>query len=111
MALLPRGGAESLPYEVLCNNPVALSIQMYGGLPPSAPTPWVRPEDHNTGECRSEDGADGLHLAPVDDARDLNPSPDANWGLHLADVNIALGDLVELVRVQTRAYVRAQRRG
>jgi hypothetical protein len=128
----PFGFPSGPGYEVLCNNPAALGggaapletlvrtepypgvigallIQMYGGLPPSAPTPWVRPEDHYTGECRSEDGADWLHLSPIGEARDLNPSPDANWGLHLADVNIALGDLVELVRVQKRAYVRSRR--
>jgi hypothetical protein len=121
-------------YEVLCNNPAALAggvaplqtlvrsepypgvigallVLMYGGPPPSAPTPWLRPQDHYTGECREEDGADFLYLAPIGDARTLNPSPDRSWGLHLADVNIALGDLVELVRVQKRAYVRAQRRG
>ena len=26
------------------------------------------------------------------------------WGLHVADVNIALGDLVDLVAAQGRAY-------
>lgn len=121
-------------YEVLCNNPAALRggpaqlhtlvrtepypgfigallVVMYGGPPPSAPTPWLRPQDYYTGECRSEGDADWLHLSPVGDARDLNPSPDEGWGLHLADVNIALGDLVELVRVQKRAYVRKRRDG
>jgi hypothetical protein len=30
----------------------------------------------------------------------LNPSPDATWGLHLVDANIALGDLVDIVHHQ-----------
>jgi hypothetical protein len=130
----PFGFPSGPGYEVLCNNPAALAggpaqlqnlvrsepypgvigallVIMYGGPPPSAPTPWLQPRDRYIGECRSEDGADWLHLSPVGDAQDLNPSPDRNWGLHLADVNIALGDLVELVRLQKRAYVRAQRRG
>jgi hypothetical protein len=34
------------------------------------------------------------------------PSPDANWGLHLADVNLALGDLVSLVLRQSAASIR-----
>jgi hypothetical protein len=129
----PFGFPSGPGYEVLCNNPAALEggpaglhtllrsgpypgvigaliAYMFGGVPPSAPTPWLRPQDHYTGECREEDGADFLFLSPVGDARKLNPSPDRNWGLHLADVNIALGDLVELVRVQKRAYVREQRR-
>jgi hypothetical protein len=33
-------------------------------------------------------------------------SPDPTWGLHLMDANIALGNLVELVRVQGAAYAR-----
>jgi Ca2+-binding RTX toxin-like protein len=41
-------------------------------------------------------------LNPIDGARTLNPSPDDTWGLHLVDVNIALGNLVELAGAQTR---------
>jgi hypothetical protein len=29
--------------------------------------------------------------------------PDATWGLHVADANIALGDLVSLMRAEIRA--------
>ncbi|HEX6116113.1 MAG TPA: DUF3089 domain-containing protein [Solirubrobacterales bacterium] len=119
-------------YEVLCTNPAALSggrapletivrtepypgiigaliVVMYGGPPPSAETPWVVPADHYTGECVSEDGANFLSVEPVGSARTLNPSPDPSWGLHLADVNIALGQLVETVHRQKRAYMRAAR--
>jgi hypothetical protein len=34
----------------------------------------------------------------------LTATPDAGWGFHLADANIALGELVNLVRRQIRAY-------
>jgi hypothetical protein len=34
------------------------------------------------------------------------PSPDARWGLHLADANIALGTLGDLVRRQIALYER-----
>jgi hypothetical protein len=40
----------------------------------------------------------------------LQPSPDATWGLHLVDANIALGDLVDLVAAQARRW-HALRRG
>jgi hypothetical protein len=116
-------------YEVLCTNPAALGggraplttlvrtepypgvigallVVMYGGPPPDAPTPWLVPQDHYTGACAEEDGANFLSIEPVADARTLHPSPDATWGLHLADVNIALGELVEIVHRQKRAYVR-----
>ena len=119
-------------YEVLCTNPAALAggrtplesiartepypgiigaliALMYNGAPPSAETPWVVPADHYTGECVEADGANFLSIQPVGSARTLTPSPEPSWGLHLADVNIALGDLVEVVRRQKRAYVRGQR--
>jgi hypothetical protein len=34
----------------------------------------------------------------------FTPSPDATWGLHLADANIALGQLADLVRRHIRNY-------
>jgi len=132
-----RSGSFGLPYgdryEVLCNNPAALRggsaplstyvrtepfpgllgaglAFMYGGTRPSAPTPWVQPQDHYAGECVSADGADVLMISGLGIARRLNPSPDANWGLHLADGNIALGNLVDLVRSQAKAFVKEQRR-
>jgi GH25 family lysozyme M1 (1,4-beta-N-acetylmuramidase) len=125
---LPTGDG----YEVLCTNPAALRggvapletivrtepypgvigaliLYMYGGTPPSADTPWVVPADRYTGECVEEAGANFLSIQSIGSAQRLNPSPDPSWGLHLADVNIALGDLVEVVHRQKRAYFRAQR--
>ena len=125
---LPSGAG----YEVLCTNPAALGggsaplstylrtepypgilgaliVLQFGGPPPSADTPWIQPQDHYTGECAEEEGANFLRISPVGSARTLNPSPDDSWGLHLADVNIALGDLVELVRTQKRAYLKERK--
>jgi Protein of unknown function (DUF3089) len=116
-------------YEVLCTNPASLAangqtpvttyvrsepfpgaigaglILMYGGPPPTAPTPWLQPADRYTGRCASEDGANFLMIEPIGSARTLNPSPDATWGLHLADVNIALGELVNTVASQGKAWL------
>lgn len=86
----------------------ALFVIMFGGPPPSAPTPWLVPADRYSGECVSEAGADYLRVAPIGDSRDLNPSPDPSWGLHLLDVNLALGDLVKLAGHQARAYLRSR---
>jgi hypothetical protein len=120
-------------YEVVCANPAALRggtaplatyqrsepfpgvigvllVQMYGGPPPSAPTPWVQPQDHYTGRCVNENDATVLMIEPIGSARKLNPSPDASWGLHLADVNIALGNLVDVVGSQERAYLKRAKR-
>ena len=117
--------------EVLCNNPAALGggvaplrtlvptspfpgtiglgVRLtFNGTPPTAATPWVQPQDHYTGICQSSNGANVLMVSPVGSARTLVPVPDPTWGLHLADVNIALGDLVGLVRSQSRSYLKAR---
>ena len=118
-------------YEVLCTNPAslgandrvplstflrsepfpgvlgALLVQTYGGPQPSAPTPWLQPQDHYTGRCEQRDGANVLMLEPIGGARKLNPAPDPSWGLHLTDGNIALGDLVPAVEKQATAWLGA----
>jgi hypothetical protein len=50
------------------------------------------------------DGADVLEVTPQNGAPALNAIPDATWGLHLTDANIALGDEVPLVQRQFRAW-------
>ena len=49
-----------------------------------------------------------LQVSPRDGAPALNPVPAPNWGLHLTDANIALGNLTELVRRQARNYLRSR---
>lgn len=34
----------------------------------------------------------------------LRPRSSANWGLHLIDMNLALGNLLDLVGQQAKAY-------
>jgi hypothetical protein len=121
--------------EVVCNNPaslganrpvgaetlfpgkpfppgfIALGItQLYGGPQPSAPTPWQQPADRYTGRCERSNGANVLMVRPIGNARRLNPSPDDTWGLHLVDVNLALGDLQRAVAAQARTYLRPRRK-
>jgi Protein of unknown function (DUF3089) len=125
----PVGTALDLPGgPVICTNPAALSgsgeglqslvpsqpfapgvvslllIKLYGGPPPSADTPWLQPTDHYTGRCQTSNGANVLMISPVANARTLSPSPDSTWGVHLVDVNIALGNLVTIAGDQARAW-------
>jgi Protein of unknown function (DUF3089) len=125
----PVGSALGLPGgKVLCTDPTRLSgsngrldslvpsqpfapgvilvllIKLYGGPPPSADTPWLQPTDHYTGRCETSNGANVLMISPVAEARKLSPSPDDTWGVHLVDVNIALGNLVSIVGAQSRAW-------
>jgi hypothetical protein len=118
--------------EVVCTNPASLRnrrapletilrsepypgvlgvfmAQMYGGPQPSAPTPWLVPPDHYSGKCVRANQAHVLMISELAGARHLNPAPDDTWGLHLADGNIGLGDLIDVVRSETRAFLRARR--
>ena len=134
----PVRGALGLPtgpgLEVLCTNPAALVgdggnlgslvpsepfapgviaalfLQLYGGSPPSADTPWLQPADHYTGRCETSNQANVLMLSPVAGARTLNPSPDATWGVHLVDLNIALDNLVRIAGRQGSAWLADQRK-
>jgi hypothetical protein len=119
--------------QVLCTNPAALGggsgtldpifpsqpfapgtllsagIRILGYPLPRATTPWIAVPGSYTASCSSEAGANVLRIAPRGGAPALRASPDPTWGLHLADGNIALGNLVGLVRSQARAWTRAHR--
>jgi hypothetical protein len=115
-------------YEVLCTNPMSLALNerrpmtsllrsepfpgtigaaliiMYGGPPPSAPTPWLQPGERYSGRCEQSNGANVLMAQPIGNARHLNASPTPDWGLHLGDANLPLGELVAHVGHQSVVY-------
>ncbi len=112
--------------EVLCTNPASLGggaafldgyvpterIPGFVGSqtdpPPDASTPWASFPRLYRGKCRSENGFNWLQVTPPDDPADPRPrvteSLGPDWGLHVLDVNLALGNLVDLVRRQSKAY-------
>jgi len=126
----PLAPAHAANFDVLCTNPAALgggsaaldsivpsapfapgtligAASTLVGVPlPSAPvtTPWYEARGAYTGECSSADDAHVLQITPVGGAPLLHPVPDATWGLHLVDANIALGNLVSVVQSQIAAY-------
>jgi hypothetical protein len=110
-----RGGSgplETLAPTAPFNGTIGLGISiLYNGAPPTAPTPWVQPPDHYTGQCVQSNGANVLLISPIDGARQLTPVPDDSWGLHLADMNIGLGNLVDVVGAETKAYLRRGAKG
>ena len=78
-------------------------------------TPFVALPGLLSAECRSNGQASFLavsvHANPRDPRTDdipgdsiANGQPQPNWGLHLVDFNLAMGNLVELVRGQAKAY-------
>ncbi len=121
--------------EVLCTNPAALSggsaalttelpserfppglialslAQFFGtGGQPSAPTPWLQPKERYSASCVRENNSNTLRLTAAPGVRQPNSSPDETWGLHIGDVNLAMGNLVELARSQSRSYLAAETR-
>ena len=79
-------------------------------------TPFVSVPGLLTGQCVSKDGFDYLSVrinADPNDARtddiagDVKVGPIVlkDWGLHLIDVNLAMGNLVDLVGTQSQAYL------
>jgi hypothetical protein len=113
--------------EVMCTNPSALGggsaklTPIYPSAPfapsvigaaanlalgdlPRPSTPWAAFPNSYSGKCSRARGASVLQVKPLHGAFPFRPSPDATWGLHLADANIALGNLANLVRSQINAY-------
>jgi len=73
-------------------------------------TPWVNAPGLLSAECKSNENATYLeitvHGTPAgsrtdDIVGDITP----NWGLHLVDFNIAMGNLVEVVGEQAKTWV------
>jgi pimeloyl-ACP methyl ester carboxylesterase len=109
--------------HVLCTNPAALgggsaTLNAYfpsrrlGGpisftLKPLASTPWLRYPNGLTGECKNENGASFLQITDTRTQPNrlvLRDSLGPTWGLHVYDANVALGNLVDVVKSEAAAY-------
>jgi len=89
--------------QVLCTNPAALA----GGSGKLSAfftrgNGWVGYRDGYRAICSTAAGAHVLLVAPIGGAPPLVASAPA-WGLHVFDVNIALGNLIALVRSEVAA--------
>lgn len=80
---------------------------LYLGLRPRAATPWVRPGERYRATCETANGVSHLRVRAANRATIVpfaSPTPD--WGLHLGDVNLALGNLLRVAERQIAAYGR-----
>jgi hypothetical protein len=85
---------------------IGLGLQIFeaGQQPTGITTPWFALPGHYTATCaRTSDGASYLK---VDGSPQPTPTPDATWGLHLGDMNLAMGNLVTIAARQIAAYVK-----
>jgi hypothetical protein len=105
--------------QVACVNPVTFSGAPGALLPfflaasskmrgVRVTTPWVSYPGLYTGTCRSSGGATWLQITANSAPADRRPRVQAilgpTWGLHLYDINLALGNLVLDVAAQEAAY-------
>jgi hypothetical protein len=105
--------------QVACVNPVTFST----GAAPLSPifvtatsptpgvkvtTPFVAFPGLYTAQCESQGGATWLQINVTKSGNDHRPTLAATlgptWGLHLGDVNLALGNLVHDVSLEEKAY-------
>jgi hypothetical protein len=79
-------------------------------------TPFVSVPGLLTAECVSNDKGSYLEITvhgnPADPRTDdivgdvvVGGQVQADWGLHLIDVNLAMGNLIDVVRQQSKAYL------
>jgi hypothetical protein len=73
---------------------------------PKPTTVWSSEPNAYRARCRSIDGANVLEISPLGGAQVATPSPDPNWGLHLVDSNVALGNLLTIVRKEAVAFAK-----
>ena len=127
-SLFGRSRAPGL--EVLCTNPAALAggsatlrsvfpttpfapgttigqaTLLLGVTLPKVSTAWVEYPNSYQGQCSSDGGANVLQIQPINGATTIHAVPTPQWGLHLVDAQIALGDLVHLVATQAAQYAK-----
>lgn len=124
------GRSTTAGLQVLCTDPAALAggsgvldpilptspfapgssigagIALLGFRVPKVTTPWVSVPGAYSARCSDADGASVLEVTPREGAPVIHPSPDPGWGLHLVDVNLALGNLIAVVHAEAAAYHR-----
>ncbi len=126
------GGPEVEHPQVLCVNPTIVAqgpfagptlayyptFNAYGGKfpgdlgavvqAPKASTPWVAAPAEYSAQCEHRNGASWLQLTLLNgsDTRERLLEPlGPEWGTHLVDVNVALGNLVPAVGLQGASYL------
>jgi hypothetical protein len=122
------GRTDEAGMEVLCTNPAALgggsakltpiqpaepfapgttigaAVGLLGIPTPSTSAAWRAFPGSYRARCSSAGGADVLMITSVGGAPVFQPSPTPEWGLHLIDANIALGNQIGLIRRQAALW-------
>ena len=116
-ASLGGGSGELRSYLDRTGKTITSTPQLKPWVTPEQPidTPWVSVPGLLTAKCATNENATYLevtvHGNPADPRVDditgdlgAGTAVLANWGLHLIDVNLAMGNLVDIVAQQAKAY-------
>ena len=116
-------GRSSDTRQAMCVNPAQLlgrgeldaylpTAQIMGGEPAVDDPPttgFVTVPGRVAGQCRTTPGFTwldvGIDTTGLGDLPQVGADRDPAWGLHSADVNLALGDLVDLVAAESAAWL------
>ena len=116
---LQSGQTTSTGQQVLCTNPVNLAggvgvLDSYfpttaaTGARTAVTTPFVEYSNLYTAKCMTKGGATWLQVYGSAESGDHRPEVTETlgptWGFHLDDVNLALGNLVQVVAEQEAAF-------
>lgn len=120
-AALAGGRAALRSYLPAKNNLLGqpLASSRWGAVTQNMNTQFIATSDIVTAECVERDNASYLSVTvqPAYAAKNIDIPGDltvnnrtlTDWGLHLVDVDIAQGNLIDLVRQQSQAYLKTAR--
>jgi hypothetical protein len=83
---------------------ISLGIRLLNWTVPSPSTVyWASPGEYSA-QCEVSNGAHVLEISSHDGSQMPSPAPTPEFGLHLLDANIALGNLISIVRAESSAF-------
>ena len=104
----PAGGSAALAPYFPAQSIAALLGQNASTAVAASKTPFVTYPGEFSAQCKTAGLATWLQISRLTGSSDRRPGlanvGNVRWGLHVIDVNIALGNLVELVRSEAAGY-------
>jgi Protein of unknown function (DUF3089) len=104
------GGGSGSVTPILPSQPFAPGTQIAIGnlllkiTQPMPKTVWSTEPGSYSARCSSAGGANVLQLTALHGAQVATPAPSPMWGLHLLDANIALGNLIAIVKREAAVF-------
>jgi DUF3089 family protein len=83
---------------------LAVGIRLLALTQPHPKTVWSAEPGAYSARCSSANNAHVLQITALHGAQTAKPSPDGTWGLHLLDANVALGNLLAIVKSEAATF-------